>query len=243
MKTADEFCHLNVACEDCGLSRLCLAGELSQEEVKQLGQVMTCRAGVEKGDHLFHANDQFDTIYAIRAGTIQSYLLMGDGQEQITGFHLAGELLGLEAISSQHYLYHCKALERSSVCEIHFQSFSQLAHTLPKLQQQLLFIMSNELAHSNQFNQLFGKQSARSRLVSFLLNMSARFQHRGFSATQFHLSMRRCDIAHYMGMNIETVSRIFSQLQQEGLITAKGRYLHLLDMRQLKKISLGFHSD
>jgi len=232
-----DFCNINVACENCGLARLCLAGELSKHEARQLGQIMSCKLPIEKGQYLFKAGEAFNNIYAIRSGTVQSYLTAGDDLIQITGFHLAGELLGLDAISDEHYLYNCRAKERTSICEIPFEQFKQLAKKIPALQRQLLWIMSHEMAHTYKFNHFFGRKTAKSRLVTFLLNLSTRFQQRGFSAYKFHLSMSRCDIANYIGLNVETVSRLFSQLKQDNLLSVHGRYLHILDKEALAEIA------
>ena len=198
---------------------------------------MTCRRPLEKGEHLFRQGEEFTNIYAIRSGTVQSYLHTDKKAEQITGFHLPGELLGLNAIAGGKHLSNCKTLERCSVCEISFEAFAELGEKSPALQPPLLLIMSKEMAHSYQFIHFFGKRSAKSRLVIFLLNLSTRFKLRGFSARQFNLGMRRMDIANYIGLNPETITRLFADLQQQGLLELHKRQLHLHDITALEKIA------
>jgi CRP/FNR family transcriptional regulator len=177
---------------------------------------------VQKGEHLFYQGDEFKAVFAVRTGTVKTYTLTNDGEEQITGFHLASELVGLESYDSITYPSSAKALETTNVCEIPVDKLDELSGKMPELRRQLMRLMSKELREEQQMMLLLSKKSAEERIASFLINLAARFKRRGFSGTSFRLTMSRADIANYLGLAVETVSRVFTRFQKQGLLEATG---------------------
>jgi CRP/FNR family transcriptional regulator len=177
---------------------------------------------VQKGEHLFYQGDEFKAIYAVRTGTVKTYTLTNEGEEQITGFHLASELVGLESYDSITYPASAKALETTNVCEIPVDKLDELAGKMPELRRQLMRLMSKELREEQQMMLLLSKKSAEERIASFLINLAARFKRRGFSGTSFRLTMSRADIANYLGLAVETVSRVFTRFQKQELLESTG---------------------
>jgi CRP/FNR family transcriptional regulator len=177
---------------------------------------------IQKGEHLFYQGDEFKSLYAVRTGTIKTYTLTNDGDEQITGFHLASELVGLESYDSLTHPSSAKALETTNVCEIPVDRLDELAGKMPELRRQLMRLMSKELREEQQMMLLLSKKSAEERIASFLINLAARFKRRGFSGTAYRLTMSRADIANYLGLAVETVSRVFTRFQKQNLLEATG---------------------
>ena len=228
---------LKQACKHCSLHDLCLPLGVSDADLDALESLIKPRRPVQRNEHLYRAGDRLTSIYAVRSGSIKTYSLTNDGREQITGFHLPGELLGLDAINDNAHPCSAKALETSSVCELPFEQLESLAMRIPGLQHQLFRIMSRELKSDEQFMTLLGKKNADERLASFLVGLSNRFQERGYSATEFNLSMSRNDIANYLGLAVETVSRLFSRLQGEGIIEVDRKLINISDLAALNKIA------
>jgi CRP/FNR family transcriptional regulator len=158
----------------------------------------------------------------VRTGTIKTYTLTNDGEEQITGFHLASELVGLESYDSINHPSSAKALETTNVCEIPVDRLDELAGKMPELRRQLMRLMSKELRGEQQMMLLLSKKSAEERIASFLINLAARFKRRGFSGTSYRLTMSRADIANYLGLAVETVSRVFTRFQKQNLLETTG---------------------
>lgn len=228
---------IKVACKDCNLFQLCLPVGIDARELEELDSIIKRRRPVKRGEHLFHVNDPFQAIYAVRSGSIKTYTPTEDGHEQVTGFHLPGELLGLDAINLLHHPCAAKALETTSICEIPFDRLEELSMRLPSLQHQLLKIMSKEILHDQSLLMLLGKKSAEERLAALLLSLSNRYQQRGFSPTDFYLSMSRNDIGNYLGLAVETVSRLFTRFQDEGLLSVQRKHICILDLPRLRSIA------
>jgi CRP/FNR family transcriptional regulator, anaerobic regulatory protein len=228
---------IKVACKDCNLFQLCLPVGIDARELEELDSIIKRRRPVKRGEHLFHVNDPFQAIYAVRSGSIKTYTPTEDGHEQVTGFHLPGELLGLDAINLLHHPCAAKALETTSICEIPFDRLEELSMHLPSLQHQLLKIMSKEILHDQSLLMLLGKKSAEERLAALLLSLSNRYQQRGFSPTDFHLSMSRNDIGNYLGLAVETVSRLFTRFQDEDLLSVQRKHICILDLPRLRSIA------
>jgi CRP/FNR family transcriptional regulator, anaerobic regulatory protein len=235
--TAVKIDAIKVACKDCNLFQLCLPVGIDARELEELDSIIKRRRPVKRGEHLFHVNDPFQAIYAVRSGSIKTYTPTEDGHEQVTGFHLPGELLGLDAINLLHHPCAAKALETTSICEIPFDRLEELSMHLPSLQHQLLKIMSKEILHDQSLLMLLGKKSAEERLAALLLSLSNRYQQRGFSPTDFHLSMSRNDIGNYLGLAVETVSRLFTRFQDEGLLSVQRKHICILDLPRLRSIA------
>jgi len=228
---------IKVVCKDCSLQQLCLPKSIEEEDIDQLERIIERKLPLKRGTHLFKEGDSFKSIYVVRAGSLKSYSSTIDGQEQITGFHLPGELIGLEAIGKGFHPCSAKTLETSSVCELPFTDLESLSHQLPSLQQQLLKLMSNEILEDQELMLLLGKKTAEARLAAYLLSISERFKQRGFSSSEFYLSMSRNDIASYLGLAVETVSRMFTRFQEEGLIDAERKHIILNDKEKLRQLA------
>jgi len=194
---------------------------------------------LKKGDALFRQGDPFSALYAVRSGTLRTLTLSDNGQEQITGFHLPSELVGLCAVDADHYPVSAVALETTSVCEIPFERLEDLAMQLPQLRRQLLRLMSREIRDDQQMMLLLSKKNADERIATFLINLSARFRARGYSPNQFRLSMSRNDMGNFLGLAVETVSRVFTRFQQNGLIAAEGKEIHILQPVELCALAGG----
>jgi len=232
-----DLAEVRVACQDCSLFQLCIPVGIDSADLRFLDAIIKRRRPLKRGEHLFQVGAPFQAIYAVRSGSIKTYVPTDDGQEQVTGFHLPGELLGLDAISSQHHPCAAKALETTSLCEIPFDEFGELCNRIPSLQQQLIKVMSKELLHDQSLLMLLGKKSADERLAALLVSLSERYRRRGFSATEFHLSMSRNDIGNYLGLAVETVSRLFTRFQDEALLSVQRKHIRILNLERLNAIA------
>lgn len=226
-----------VACKDCSLFELCLPVGISETDLERLDKIIKRRRPVKRGEHLFHVGDPFQAIYAVRSGSIKTYAPTEDGHEQVTGFHLPGELLGLDAINGERHPCAAKALETSSVCEIPFESLEGLSVEIPTLQHQLLKVMSREISFDQSLLMLLGKKNAEERLAAMLISLSTRYQQRGFSSVEFNLSMSRNDIGNYLGLAVETVSRLFTRFQDEHILSVQRKYIRILDLERLGRLA------
>lgn len=228
------------ACSECSLFQLCLPVTLDAEDVEQLEDIVQRRRPLRRSEYLYRAEDPFRAIYAVRAGAIKTTVLSINGEEQITGFHLPGEILGLDAINSGRHPCSAQALETTSVCEIPFDNLEYLATKIPGLQQSLLRIMSKEIFKDHELLYAVAKRSADERLAIVLLSFSNRFGRRGLSRTRFRLPMSRAELSNYLGLAPETMSRLFRRFQEQGLITASGKEIALQDIGALRDLAYGY---
>ncbi|MBE9527477.1 MAG: fumarate/nitrate reduction transcriptional regulator Fnr [Proteobacteria bacterium] len=227
----------NVSCNECSLQQLCLPQSINGNELDKLDNIIERKKPLKRNEYLFQVGSPFDSIYVVRSGSLKTYSPTIDGQEQVTGFHLPGELLGLDAIGSGQHPCVAKALETTSVCEIPFESLEELTQSMPTLQHQLLRLMSKEIFDDQELMLLLGKKTAEARLSAFLLSISLRFKQRGFSSTEFYLSMSRNDIANYLGLAVETVSRMFTRFQEDGIINAERKHIVINDWDTLQQLA------
>lgn len=226
-----------VHCQTCSLSSLCLPVSLDMTEMERLDNIIDKSRPLKKGEHLFHQGEPFTSVYAIRAGTIKSYTITNEGEEQITGFFFPGELVGLAGFDENSYPVSAKILETTTVCEIPFERLDDLSGQLPELRRQILRTMSKEIRDEQQMMLLLSKKNAEQRVATFLIKLSQRFKARGYSASQFRLSMSRNEIGNYLGLAVETVSRIFTRFQKSELIRVDGKEVEILDLEQLYTLS------
>ena len=228
--------HLRVACSSCSLRELCLPAGLDSGEMERVDQLVTHRRKLRRGADLYRAGAPLAALFAIRSGFMKSCVLHDDGREQVAGFHMAGDLLGLDAIGDGSHTCDTVALEDTEVCEIPFSSLEQLSRELPSLQQQLHRIMSREIVRDYGVMLLLGSMGAEERLAAFLLNLSLRLAARGYSPAEFRLRMTREEIGSYLGLKLETVSRAFSAFQDRGLIEVRQKHVRILDFPGLKAV-------
>lgn len=227
---------LREACSQCNLRELCLPVNLSESELGQLDELVNVRKRVLRGQHLYRGGDAFEAIYAIKTGFFKTDVLLADGREQVTGFQMAGEILGLDGIGTERHTCNAIALEDSEICVIPFHELENYSREIGALQHHFHKVMSREIVRDHGVMMLLGVMRAEERLAAFLLNLSQRFTARGYSPTEFNLRMTRNEIGSYLGLKLETVSRAFSRFQEEGLITVHQKHIHILDVAGLKKL-------
>lgn len=227
---------LKAACHDCSLRDLCLPLGLGEADMRALEGTIKATRKLKKGELLYRMGDPFRALYAIRTGSTKTCEIAADGSVQITGFHLPGELLGIDAISSEKHPCDVVALENTDLCEMPFDRLEALAQELPGLQHQLFRIMSREIQQEEAQLLMLGRMKAEDRLATFLLSLSRRYKRLGYSATELRLSMSRQDLGDYLGLALETVSRLFSRFQEDGLISVHGRSIELLNPERLQKV-------
>lgn len=225
-----------IACNDCGIYSLChtVGGDA---DLSLLDVMVRNRRTFKRGEFLYRIGEPFKAIYAIRSGSIKTSILTDDGRAQVTGFHIAGELLALNAIVTNHYTCEACALETTSVCEVPFERFEELCEISPGLQYQMMKVMSSEILHHQQLMVLLGKKNAEERMATYLINLSYRFARRNYSPLQFNLSMSRSDIGNYLGLAEETVCRILARFQDEGLIITRRRQVQINDLARLQAVA------
>ena len=224
------------ACSTCHQRELCLPGGLSEDEVESLDQLVSLRNTIRRGEFLFRAGDRFASLYAIRSGFFKTRLITDDGRDQVTGFQMAGELIGIEGIASDQHECDAVALEDSEVCVIPYTRLEALSHKFEVVQHHFFRVMSREIVRDHGVMLLLGSMCAEERIASFLLNLSQRFTARGYSAFDFILRMTREEIGSYLGLKLETVSRTFSKFQDEGLISVQLKHIQIANIPGLKKI-------
>ena len=227
---------LKAACSQCNLRELCLPFGLSEREVSKLDKVVGARRKIKRGNHLYRTSDPFEAIYAIKTGFFKTDVLLEDGRDQVTGFQMAGEILGMDGISNEHHSCNAIALEDSEVCVIPFGQLEQLSSEIFALQHHFHKVMSREIVRDHGVMMLLGTMRAEERLAAFLLNLSQRFTARGYSPQEFHLRMTREEIGSFLGLKLETVSRAFSRFQDEGFISVQQKHVRILDIGGLKQL-------
>lgn len=228
-----------VACSSCNLRELCLPVGMSNDQLEQLDTMVATRRSVPRGDSLFRCGDEFQSLYAVRAGFFKTCVSSEDGRDQVTGFQMAGELLGLDGIGTDRHTCDAVALEDSQVCVIPYHQLADLSRELSDLQRQFHKIMSREIVRDHGVMLLLGSMRAEERLAAFLLNLTQRLKTRGFSPTALILRMTREEIGSYLGLKLETVSRTFSKFQDEGLLEVKQRDIRILNQAGLEELVNG----
>jgi CRP/FNR family transcriptional regulator len=227
---------LKTLCSACHLKELCLPCGLSGDDVDSLDALGFGRRRVAAGEALFAEGDRFQYIHAVRTGTFKTSLAMADGREQVSGFYMAGELLGLDGVATSRHASTAVALEDTEVCAIPYSNLTELAATGGSQMQQVVSrLMSREIVREHSLMLLLGSMNAEERLAAFLLNLSQRMKARGFSPKEFHLRMSRAEIGSYLGLKLETVSRAFSAFQRQGLLEVDKRHISILDFDGLTR--------
>ncbi|ALI03228.1 cAMP-activated global transcriptional regulator CRP [Pseudomonas sp. FW306-02-F02-AA] len=235
--------YLKAACANCSVLELCLPIGLTDQEVERLDTLIIQRVKVKKGAALYRTGDSLRSLYAVRIGSFKTTVLSLDGREQVTGFQIPGEMLGLDAISEEQHTCNAFALEDSEVCPIHFAQLEKLSRELPTLQHNLNKLLSREIVRDHDMLMLMGKMNSDERLAAFLLNLSQRLSLRGYSSREFVLKMRREEIGSYLGLRLETICRGIAHLRDQALVEISGRNVTILDMDRLKQLVTGCHRD
>lgn len=226
----DEF-HF---CSTCAFSAACLERGYDKSQLRDLHVLVEHVGPFREGEHIFREGDTFNAIAAVRAGTVKTYVMDAEGREQVQGFFLPGEVIGLSAISQARYPSNAVALESVLLCRFSFPNIAALATRMPGLQAQLFRLLSLDIGKAAL---LAGNYSADERMAAFLIALSRRYAARGFSANAFMLTMTRTDIANYLRLAAESVSRVFRRFQDEGLIHVDRREIELLDRARLEELA------
>ena len=227
--------HLKTQCSTCHLRELCLPCGMNGLDLTRLDALMFTRRKIKAGQTLYREGERFQYIYAVRSGTLKSSLLLADGREQVSGFHIAGELVGLDGVAQGHHASTAMALEDTEICAIPFAHLSQMAAASSGMQHVITRLMSREILREHSLMMLLGSMNAEERLAAFLLNLSQRYAARGYSEREFHLRMSRAEIGSYLGMKLETVSRTFTAFQQQRLLEVDKRHIRIIDLDGLKR--------
>jgi CRP/FNR family transcriptional regulator, anaerobic regulatory protein len=231
--------ELKKNCSNCNLKELCMPVGLNPQELQQLDDLVSLRRKVAKGQHLFRTGEEFTSLYAVKTGTFKTLVNNNDGTEQVIGFQMTGELLGLDGLGGGQHMCDSVALEDSEVCTIPYSRLDELAQQFHALQMHFHRIMSREIVKDQNAMLLLGSMRAEQRLSAFLMNLAERQKARGFSAKDMVLRMTREEIGSYLGMKIETVSRTLSKLQKEDLIRIDQKNLSILNSAALQNLATG----
>ncbi len=226
-----------ISCGNCRLGAICLPLTLEDEEIVKLDEIVRRGRPLQKGEHMYRTGDDFTAVYAVRSGAIKAYRITGDGEEQVTGFYFPGEIIGMDGISKNKYASSAKALETSAICEIPFSRFEELSRQVPTVQRHFFQLMSQEITSDQQLITLLSKNTADERVASLLVSISARNARRNLSDSNFRLPMSRADIGNFLGLTVETVSRVMSRFSKQKLISINNKDVMLLDINRLKEIA------
>lgn len=226
-----------ISCQNCGLNELCLPHSLTDDEMDEVDSIVKRGKPLQRGEYLYSTGEGFSSIYAVRSGSIKVFTIDDEGEEQVIGFYLPGELLGMDAIDSRIHKSTAKSLETSSVCEIPFDSIEDLSSSIRNLQVHMYKLLSREIRIDQELQMLLAKKTAEERIGAFLMNLSMRYEQRRLSSTRFRLPMARSDIGNYLGLAVETVSRIFTRMQTMGILKVEGKEVEILDRRSLCNIA------
>lgn len=230
---------LRASCSACSMHQLCLPMGLGEADMSRLDDIIGRRRKVAKDSMLYRMDDPFTNLYAIRLGHFKTFQVSPGGEQQITGFQMAGELLGMDAISTDRHHCDAVALEDSEVCEIPFPRLEELFGTIPTLLHHFHRMMSQEITREQNVMLLLGNMRAEQRFAAFLVNLSARYAARGYSATTFQLRMSREEIGNYLGLTIESISRLLSRFKKQNLLRVSNREIEILQPENLKAIAAG----
>ncbi|MBW0447662.1 fumarate/nitrate reduction transcriptional regulator Fnr [bacterium M00.F.Ca.ET.228.01.1.1] len=223
-------------CTSCSMRPICMPQGLRPEELQRIEALICPSRTIRQGETIYRADDAFQSIYAVRAGSFKTVVMHRDGREHVTGFHLAGDSLGLDGVCFGRHSCDAVALEDSKVCIIPFHPLETMCREVKVLQQHVHRMMGGEIVRESSQMMLLGTMSAEQRVATFLLNLSERLRKRGYSPAEFHLRMTREEIGSYLGIKLETVSRMLSRFQREGLLDAQGKNIRILDHEGLMRV-------
>lgn len=223
-------------CSSCAMHAFCMPEGLTPAETERIEALICPSSTIKTGESLFRAGDSFQSIYAVRAGSFKTVVMHRDGREHVTGFQLAGDVLGLDGIGSGRHSCDALAIEDSKVCIIPFHLLEAMCRDVKAMQQHVHRLMGGEIVREATLMMLLGTMSADQRVATFLLNMSGKLKSRGYSPAEFHLRMTREEIGSYLGLTLETVSRMLSKFQKDGLVDTHGKQIRILNMDGLARV-------
>jgi CRP/FNR family transcriptional regulator len=227
---------IKIACSNCNMRELCMPVDLTQEELDRIDRIIGARRKVKRGETLYHNGEKFTNLYAIRTGFFKTCITSEDGRDQVTGFQMAGEVIGLDGIVHDHHTCDAIALEDAEICAMPFAQIEDLSREVNALQHHVHKIMSREIVREHGVMLLLGSMRAEERLAAFLLNLAQRLHARGFSKSELVLRMTREEIGSFLGLKLETISRTFSKFVDDGIVDVKQRHVHILNTHALQEI-------
>jgi len=228
----------NIHCQSCSMSDLCIPFTLNNNELDQLDNIIERKKPIQKGHIICSAGDKLQSIFAIRSGSFKSYSLCSDGNEQVVSFNLAGDIVGFDSIGRGIHQTFAIALETSMVCEIPYDTVEDLSGTMPRLRQQMMRLMSDEILGDQNMHMLLSQRNAEQRLATFISLLGERYGARGFSSKEFRLTMTRSDIGNYLGLTVETISRLLGRFKRDNIIAVTGKYVTIVDKPALDAIGV-----
>lgn len=229
--------NYRVDCSHCRIRSLCLPIALDGDDVDKLDEIIQRGTPLQKGQYLYREGEPFQSIYVVRSGTLKAFRTTDDGREQVTGFYFPGEILGMDGISKNAHASTARALETVAVCEIPFASLEKLSAVIPSLQRHFFQLMSNEIIEDQMLITLLSKNSAEQRVAALILSISSRQARLKLSATKFRLPMSRIDIGNYLGLTVETVSRVFSRMQKMAALEVDNKEIRILDVDGVRALA------
>ncbi len=221
----------SVSCQVCEAFGGCLSEQMLQSH-HQPDRTSKSNRGISAGEHIFREGDESDSLYVVRSGSIKSYLISNDGEEQVLGFYLPGDVFGLDGSQSQGRMSSAVTLETSTVCRLPIADLEDQG-----ISQRLLDLTASQLQRDHNLVLMLARKDADGRLASFICDLSRRYQSRGYSAQAINLSMSRQDIGNYLGLAVETVSRTLTRFQESGLINVRRRAVEIIDLKNLNDIA------
>lgn len=224
-------------CKDCHAINYCLSSKLDDKDLNNFTNIVKQRKPICRGERLFQSGNPFHSIYIVHSGSIKTYVESSDGEQQLTGFYFAGDIIGIDAFETGYHQTSAEALETSSFCEISIKKFECLLREMPMLQHQFFAHMSRQMTQQQQLLLLLGKMNSKRRLATFLLDVSDHMRVQGCSSNNINLSMSRHDIANYLGLAIETVSRILTNYQNTEILDVMGRNIVMKNKNKLQSIA------
>jgi CRP/FNR family transcriptional regulator len=227
---------IKIACSNCNMRELCMPVDLSQDDLDRIDRVIGARRKVKRGETLYHNGEKFSNLYAIRTGFFKTCITSEDGRDQVTGFQMAGEVIGLDGIVHDHHTCDAIALEDAEICAMPFAQIEDLSREVNSLQHHVHKIMSREIVREHGVMLLLGSMRAEERLAAFLLNLAQRLHARGFSKSELVLRMTREEIGSFLGLKLETISRTFSKFVDDGIVDVMQRHVHILNTQALQEI-------
>lgn len=230
---------LRVACSNCNQRELCLPLGLTLKEIERLEELVSTRKRVRRGEALYRAGDRFDALYAIRLGYLKSAVTSSDGREQVTSFHMSGDIVGLDGLAGMVYSSDLIALEDTEVCILPYDKLLEVTQNMFSMSQHFQKLLAMEIVRQNGVMLLLGSMHAEERLAAFILNLSQRFEQRGYSRSEFVLRMTRAEIGSYLGLKLETVSRVLSRFSHDNLIIVNQKHVQIMDFEGLRAIVSG----
>lgn len=237
-----DLIQLRRGCTYCSVRQLCLPGGIGADELQQLDRIVQHRRQIARGERLFRLGDPLTAVFVAREGAFKSVSISEDGEEQVLGFHLPGELIGLDALGTGEHRCEGVALTAANVCEVPYDQLAKVAAQIPNLQQQLLRVIGQSVGRDHDHLGILVRRQANERIALFLHSLGERYRNIGHSDRQFQLPMSREDIARFLGLALETVSRTFTRLQDDGIIAVTGRRIEILQPPELLRLAHGGES-